>query len=234
MKSILLAVIILLSLVPAHAQEIMGFDVSEIFSSISTGLKGVGLVPDLDGVDSEQTKAFVIVIVLLWMVYNIAIGLPDLPSAILAFFTSSFLFNKVPSLFVSSAAESTVMGLFEHTFSALFVFIWVDYILHYVWALSRTTKLFVNAAVTMMAVMFMNFTNIFVIMKGWIDIMLSTTGFILFLIFMMGMRIFNTYFSMMNIRSARTMRRGAGAGYTMAKKAAQETVEQQKIGNGGK
>ncbi len=226
MKSFLALVIVLSMLYPVHAQTIMGFNVTEIASSISEGLKGVGLVPDLQSFDRPETKAYFIVFFLLWMVFSIAIGLPDIPSGILSFFAASFLFNRVPSLFV----PVTAMGLFEYVFSALFIFVWVDYIMHYMWAISRTTKLFIDAAVTMMAVMFMNSTNIFAIMSGWVEGMISGVGFIIFMIFLMAMKVFNTYFSFMNLASARGLRR-AGARAVMEKeKEVEKTVASQQVG----
>jgi hypothetical protein len=211
-SSFLVFVVVFFVLCSAHAQTIMGFNVTEIVSSITTGLKGVGLVPDLQSLGSPETKAFFIILILMWMVFNIAIGISDLPSAIFSFFLTSFLFNHIPSLFLSGTAE----GLFEYVFSALFVFIWVDYLLHYMWAISRTTKLFMGAAITMIALLFLNFTNIFTLLEGWVTSVLSVFGFIMFIFFMAGMRVFNTYFSMMNLRSAKALRR---AGATRAKRA---------------
>jgi hypothetical protein len=200
--------------------EIMGFDVLEIIGTISSGLKGIGLVPDLQSFGAPETKAFFVVLLLMWMVFSVAVGLGDLPSAILAFFLSSLAFNHVPSLFVLTTAQ----GVFEYVFSALFIFVWVDYLLRYMWGITATTKLLLDAAVTMVAVMFLNFTNIYAVISGWVQSMLSVVGFVMFMVFMLGMRIFNAYFSLMNVSEARGLRRAGGPAVVQSSKAV-ETLE---------
>ena len=226
MRTLLAFVVVFSMLCSTYAQAedsliIMGFDVKEILGQITTGLKGVGLVPDLQGFDDASTKAFFIILILMWMVFSIAIGLDDLPAAIFSFFITSVLFNKLPALFVTD----TTIGLFIHAFSALFIFIWVDYILHYMWGISSTTKLFLDASITMVAVMFLNFTNVFTIIEGWITLMLSWVGFFMFILFMLGMRVFNTYFSLMNIKSAKDIRSEGRKKADQAKSDADKFIE---------
>ena len=203
MRFSFLAFVLCFMLVSAAAQDFLGFNASEIVGFVSSGLKNVGLIPDLQSFASESTKAFFIILILMWIVFNIAAGLPDIPSAVFAFFASSWLYNKVPLLFEMSTAQ----GLFQYLFSALFIFVWVDYILRYVWAVSRTTKLFLDASITMIAVMFLDFTNIFDLIQGWITTMLTGVGFVMFLFFLLGLRVFNTYFSLMNLKSSRDLRK---------------------------
>lgn len=221
--------------------EILGFDVDEILGSMASGMEGVGLVPNLAGAceecadgecdympcdsarpgswnralwDWKPTRAYFTIFFLLWMVFSVAIGFDDTVSVIFSFFLSSLMFNHLPGLFVATGqGELVAQGLFEYAFSALFMFVLTDYLLGYMWAMTQTTRLLLDAAITMMAVMFMNFTNLFRLMSFWVDTMLAGWGLVLFLLFMMGMKFFNTYSSMMNIGVARKLRT-AGAGPT--------------------
>jgi len=246
----------------AQAEEsmmIMGFDMQEIMGTITGGMAGVGLVPDFKGAcescesvgpDCEYgvecnpsagaawgkglwewgpTRAFFIIFFLVWMVFSIAVGIGDLPSAILSFFSASFLFNALPPLFVPGVAQ----GMFEYAFSALFMFIWVDYLLRYMWAMTQTTKLLLDAAITMMAIMFMNITNIFETMELWISSVLSVWGLVLFFVFMIGMKFFNTFSSLMNIQCVREMRTAGASDYGQARTGAEKEIAQREQIRGG-
>ncbi|MBR9689447.1 MAG: hypothetical protein GOV01_00935 [Candidatus Altiarchaeota archaeon] len=234
MRNLILVILITSMLhLPALAQtasdediEIMGFNLNEIVDPMIAGLKGIGLVPDLkrtcedpdncNVVELDETKNFFIILIMLWLIFNIAIGLADMPSAIFAFFATSFAFNHFPSLFVTgvtmgAAAIGDVpesIGLFKYVFSALFVFVWVDYIMKYFWAISRTTKLFLNASITLIALFFMDVTNLFTMIEGWLSIFVTGIGFILFIAFMFAMKFFNTFFNIMNVKASRNIREG--------------------------
>gem|GEM_PF-6018222 len=216
--------------------DIMGVDLSSMVASLTDSLKGVGLIPDLSAscrvpdttcssdsdcsgdsvcassvcykancnpLSNDDTKAFFMILLLLFMVLSIVIGLANFPSAIVAFFATSLLFNHLPSLFVTSVAH----GLFEYTFSALFIFIWTDYIMKYMWAISPTTRLFLEASVTMIALFFMKIEAVYSLIETLLKNFLGTAGFIIFFVFMLVMHFINTFITLTNTKAARELRK---------------------------
>ena len=217
---IFLAIFLSLAMVSVEAQEILSVDISDFIEPLAENLHKFGIIPRLDSFTSESSRAFFIILILMWLVFSVAIGLGDLPSAVFSFFLSSWLYNNIPSLFVPSSAQ----GLFSYVFSALFIFIWVDYIFKYLWSVSRTTKLFLEASITMIAVMFMEFSNIYAMIADWIGIVLSVFGFIAFILFLTVMKVFNAYFSLMNIRAADDTRKAGKEAAIEAEKKATTTL----------
>ena len=204
MRSVVLGFLIVSAfMISARAQSLAGVDIGEFIDPLFENLRKAKLLPSLDSFTSDSARAFFIVLILMWLIFSVAINFGDFPSAIFSFFITSLLYNSIPTLF----SIDPVTGLFKYIFSALFIFVWTDYIMKYVWALSRPTKLFLETSITMIAVMFMEFGNVFEIIQGWIGLVISWIGFIAFLAFLTVMRIFNTYFSLMNIKAAKDVRK---------------------------
>ena len=196
----------------SYAQSILDFDLSEFIPMITDNLKAFGLVPDLsEGCEDpdncnvfelESTRAFFIILILFWMVLNIALGFGTMPSILSGFFVTSLIFRYLPAIF-----GMDVMGLFKFVFSGLFIFIWLEYIMRYLFAFSKTTKLFLQASITLIAIFFLNSINVFDLISGWLTYVISGVGFVIFIVFMLAMRIISAYAGLLSIGAAKNLRK---------------------------
>ncbi len=202
----------------SYAQTILDFDLGEFIPMITDNLKAFGLVPNLsEGCDDPDncnvfelpsTRAFFIILILFWMILNIAVGLGNMPSVLFGFFITSLIFKYLPAVF-----GMDVMGLFKFVFSGLFIFIWLEYIMRYLFAFSKTTKLFLQSSITLIAIFFLNAINVFDLISNWLNVMISGVGFIIFIVFMLAMRIISAYTGLLSIGAAKDVR---GEGSTIA------------------
>ncbi|MBR9680275.1 MAG: hypothetical protein GOU98_00430 [Candidatus Altiarchaeota archaeon] len=202
--------------------------VCEINSQCSSDSTCVGnscLISDCNPLSQDKTRAYFMILLLLFMAFSIVIGLSNMPSSIFSFFITSFLFNNIPSLFEVAAAQ----GLFEYVFSALFIFLWTDYILQYMWAISPMTRLFLEASVTLIALFFMSIGAVYERIAWMLEFFLGTVGFIMFMFFMLGMHFFNAFISLTNVKAARNLRKGG----SVAVQNVDKDVERKVIAEGG-
>jgi hypothetical protein len=199
----LLFMVFSMAFAQAPAQDVESM-VQPLISSITGALGTIGLLPRFDvcgeGVEkcnllgSPQVRAFFIILIMLWMVLNVVLEMRPLLSAIFSFGLSSLMFTHLPSLF-----SIDVMGLFGFVFSGLFIFIWMDYILRFLWGFSSTTKLLLNISVTMIGMIFMSVLSIFEMISFWLSNIVSGWGIIFFFIFMFAMRIVNAYVGLLSV-----------------------------------
>ena len=203
----------------SYAQSILDFDLGEFIPMITENLEAFGLVPNLSAgcenpdncnvFELPSTRAFFIILILFWMILNIALGLGNMPSVLGGFFVTSLLFKYLPAVFIMSGGGTEVMamGLFKFVFSGLFIFIWLDYIMRYLFAFSKTTKLFLQASITLIAIFFLNSINVFDLISNWLTWMVSGVGFGLFIVFMLAMRIVSAYAGLLSIGAAKDVRK---------------------------
>ena len=219
----------------SYAQTLLDFDLGEFIPMITDNLKEFGLVPDLsvgcgttpdcEVFGLESTQAFFIIFILLWMVLNIAIGLGNIPSMLVGFFVSSLVFKYVPAVFnlgIETQQPLMAMGLFKFVFSGLFIFIWLEYIMRYLFAFSKTTKLFLQSSITLIAIFFLDAINVFDLISNWLTHLVSKVGFVIFIVFMLAMRIISAYSGLLSIGASKALRKEgssvAGSAYSDVEK----------------
>ncbi|MBR9681953.1 MAG: hypothetical protein GOV00_04110 [Candidatus Altiarchaeota archaeon] len=179
------------------------------FIAIMGFLNSSNMLPDLNAEENEpQFLAFIMFAIMVWMILDIFFGATTMVKFIFTFAISTFFFNRVNALFTQVIIEQ----IFILVFSAMFIFIFTDFLLGFAWSFSAKTKHLLNLAVTAIAVVSLNFTQVYSQISDYITA-LSWGGFILFIIFMVVMRLFNTFFSIMRMKPARDIRAG-GAGVT--------------------
>ncbi|MBR9680066.1 MAG: hypothetical protein GOU99_03390 [Candidatus Altiarchaeota archaeon] len=215
-KAVLLLLLVLLSQ-PVLAQdqpELPGAlqPFSDAFSALFDTLSSIGFLPsfELEGtalLDSEDFRAFLVIFLMFWMVFETFIELNSIFSFAFSLILTSFLQSNFPTMFAISSAQSS----FQFVFSALFIYLLLDFIMRFVWALKPGTKLVLKMTIVFMAVMFMDFTNIYDAMHGWVVNLVGGVGFIGFIIFLITVRVFYMFFAMMNLGPALQMRDAAGS-----------------------
>jgi len=177
-------------------------------------LNSSNMLPQFDIENNAgQFQAFIMFAILVWMVLDIFFGAKSLVNFIFTFAISVFFFNRLNALFTPAVVEQ----IFTLVFSALFVFIFTDFLMGFAWGFSRKTRSLLNLAVTAVAVTVLNFTHIYDQVAAYITT-LSWGGFAVFIGFMILMRVFNTFFSMMRMKPAIALR-SKGAATTGHKKA---------------
>ncbi len=192
--------LLLFSSVYAQGSDGLVYSLGNITKEISGAMTEYGLVPDLQGFESDQTRAYFIILVMLWLVLSVTLGLGDFLSALLAYLLSSLAFNNFASLFQPSVAS----GLFEYVFSTLFIFVWTEYLFSFAWSFSKSTRLFLAASVSSIAVSTMSITNIFRVIGGWIEWIFTGVGLAVFIVFMIGMRLFVLYSRIVGMAASMT------------------------------
>ena len=162
------------------------------------------LLPDLDiENDPSGVKAFFMFGLMVWMVLDIYFQMSTIINIFVTFAITSFFFNVVNYMF----APETVQQIFTLVFSALFIYVFTDFILKYVFGLTQKTKLLLKLSVTAIAVAGMSFTDVYRKIAGYVT-GASTLGYIIFFAFLIVMRFFNMFFSMMRLSTAKDFRRG--------------------------
>ena len=161
------------------------------------------LLPQLNAENNEdQFLAFLMFAVLVWMVLDLFFGnLNSLMKFVFAFVVTSFFFKIVNALFTTHVVEQ----VFALIFSGMFVLILTEFFIGFAWGISHGTRRLISISVAVIAMVSLNFTQIYQEISALIT-GLSWAGMALFILFMIAMRIFNTFFSMMRFKAARELR----------------------------
>jgi hypothetical protein len=208
------------------AQSVENF-IEPVFSTVLETAGKIGLLPRFNVCEGEErcqllsypeVKAFFIVLVMVWMIFNVIFRTRAFNSAIFSLVITSLMFNHLPSLFSVS-----VMGLFTFVFSGLFVFMWMNYLMKFLWGFSPTTKLLLSISVTMIGMMFIGVKSIFDLLSNWLTYVVSWVGIVIFFVFMFLMRLMSAYAGF--VSGYDKLKKGGAVEYGAAKKASEKKNE---------
>ncbi|HDR53355.1 MAG TPA: hypothetical protein ENN60_01625 [archaeon] len=178
----------------------------DVLQDVLQAVRASGFLPNLNpNEDSDQFRAFIMFALLVWMVIEVYFEAGKVMNVIFTLAITLGFFKLTQTFFTTTVVEQ----VFSLVFSALFIFLVTDFLLGFAWGISARTRLLFNVSVTAIAVAVLNFTSIYVRVSNFI-IGLSWGGVAGFLILMVVMRLFNSFFSMMRMSTAVELRK-AGA-----------------------
>ena len=200
---------------------------NQTLNQVVSLIKTLGILPNFkeycegDVLDCDYFRGYLIIMTGFFMLMDVVASLNPYISFAFAFFVSGWLFNQVPELF--SIQNSSI--IFRYSFAVMLTYVLFEYIFSFFWGVSKRTREMLVLSTSLIAVFFLDISRLWKTIESFIG-SVNTIGFIIFILFLLSMRFFNTYFTLMRVRGALNLRYKAIYTRTaeIAKRAGREMV----------